>query len=139
MNKRLLQISMAVALVLAIAAAIYYRDSFDVDLIEQWLNQAEGWAPFVFILIYIIATVLFLPGSVFTLAGGVIFGPVLGVFYNVIGATIGAALSFLIARYLASNWVVSACRGQIKTADQWRRKRRLAFCGIYTFSAIISL
>ena len=114
MNKRLLQISMAVALVLAIAAAIYYRDSFDVDLIEQWINQAEGWAPFVFILIYIIATVLFLPGSVFTLAGGVIFGPVLGVLYNVIGATIGAALSFLIARYLASNWVSARSGGKLK-------------------------
>ena len=114
MNKRLLQISMAVALVLAIAAAIYYRDSFDVHLIEQWLNQAEGWAPFVFILIYIIATVLFLPGSVFTLAGGVIFGPVLGVFYNVIGASIGAALSFLIARYLASNWVSARSGGKLK-------------------------
>ena len=114
MNKRLLQISMAVVLVLAIAAAIYYRDNFDVDLIEQWINQAEGWAPFVFILIYIIATVLFLPGSVFTLAGGVIFGPVLGVFYNVIGATIGASLSFLIARYLASNWVSARSGGKLK-------------------------
>ena len=54
---------------------------------------------------YAVATVLFLPGAVITLAGGALFGPVWGTFYNLTGATIGATLAFVIARYLAADWV----------------------------------
>lgn len=126
MNKRLLQLLMGFILLSAIAAGIYYRDSFDVNLIEQWLQQAGWWAPVIFILIYVVATVFFLPGSVFTLAGGVIFGPILGVICNLTGATIGAALSFLIARYLAADVVSKRSAGKLKQlingveAEGWR-------------------
>lgn len=126
MNKRLLQIIIASGLFIMIAVAIYYRDSFDINLIQQWIHQAGWWAPVIFVLTYIIATVLFLPGSVFTLAGGVIFGPVFGVLYNLIGATIGAGLSFLIARYLASDIVSQRAGGKLKQlingveAEGWR-------------------
>jgi uncharacterized membrane protein YdjX (TVP38/TMEM64 family)/rhodanese-related sulfurtransferase len=69
---------------------------------------------------------LFLPGSVMTLAGGALFGPVLGVFVNLTGATLGAIASFLIARYLAHGWVERKTGGRIKTlmdgveAEGWR-------------------
>ena len=46
------------------------------------------------------------PGTIFALAGGVLFGPYLGTFVNLFAATTGAALAFLIARYLASDWVI---------------------------------
>ncbi len=114
MNKRLIRVIIALTLVLAISVAIYYRNDFSVDLIEQWVHQAGWWAPVIFILVYIIATVLFLPGAVFTFAGGIIFGPVLGVLYNMTGATIGAALSFLVARYLASDIVSKRSAGKLK-------------------------
>lgn len=113
-NKRFFQLIIALSLFSAIAIAIYYRGDFSVSQIEQWINQ-QGWlAPVIFILAYIIATVLFLPGALFTFAGGIIFGPVLGVFYNLVGATIGAALSFLIARYLASDFVSQRSGGKLK-------------------------
>lgn len=114
MNKRLLQLILAACLIIAISLAVFYRDNFDIELIRQWIDQAGWWAPVIFILIYTVATVLFLPGSVFTLAGGVIFGPILGVLYNLTGATIGAALSFLIARYLASDIVSQRAGGKLK-------------------------
>ena len=126
MNKRLLQILITSVMIAAIATAIYFRDNFSVEQVELWIEQAGVLAPLVFILIYIAATVLFLPGSVFTLAGGVLFGPYLGVLYNLIGATIGAALSFLIARYLASDWVSNKTGGTVKQlingveAEGWR-------------------
>jgi uncharacterized membrane protein YdjX (TVP38/TMEM64 family)/rhodanese-related sulfurtransferase len=58
-----------------------------------------------FIGLYALAAVLFLPGTVFTLAGGILFGPVLGTVWNLTGATLGAALAFLASRHLASKWV----------------------------------
>ncbi len=126
MNKRIIQAGIAIILLLAIIAAVYYRDVFSVERLEQWLEQAGWWAPAIFILLYICAAVLFLPGSIFTLAGGIIFGPFLGLLYNLTGATIGAALSFLIARYLASDMVSQRSGGKLKQlisgveAEGWR-------------------
>ena len=114
MNKRFIQILISSCLVVAISVAVYYRDQFDVQLLEQWINQAGWWAPVIFILIYIVSTVLFLPGSILTLAGGALFGPVFGALYNLTGATIGAGISFLIARYLASNLVSERSGGKLK-------------------------
>ena len=58
-----------------------------------------------FILLYIIATIAFLPGSILTLGAGVVFGVALGSLYVFIGATIGATGAFLVGRYLARGWI----------------------------------
>ncbi|MEE9422543.1 MAG: TVP38/TMEM64 family protein [Gammaproteobacteria bacterium] len=87
-----------------IALALYYRDHFQLELIESWVTAAGIAAPLIFILVYALAAVLLLPGSVFTLAGGALFGPLWGTLYNLAGATLGATLAFLVARYLAADW-----------------------------------
>jgi len=126
MNKQLFQFTIAIVMLVAISLAVYFRDAINVDLLAQWLDQAGWWAPVFFILLYISATVLFLPGSVFTLAGGIIFGPFFGLLYNLVGATIGASISFLIARYLASDFVLQRSGGRLKQlingveAEGWR-------------------
>ena len=59
-----------------------------------------------FVLAYIAVTGLSLPGAVIlTLGGGFLFGGVFGTLYVNIGATTGATLAFLTARYLLRNWV----------------------------------
>lgn len=62
-------------------------------------------APLLFVLIYALAVTLFLPGTLFCLLGGALFGPWLGALVNVLGATLGATLAFLIARHLAAGMV----------------------------------
>jgi uncharacterized membrane protein YdjX (TVP38/TMEM64 family) len=54
---------------------------------------------------YASATVLFVPGSLLTIAGGALFGPVWGTVWNLAGAITGATLAFLAARYVASDWI----------------------------------
>jgi len=54
---------------------------------------------------------LFMPGLPITLAGGVLFGPIWGVVYTAVGSTIGAGLVFLVARYLARDWVAGKLAG----------------------------
>lgn len=105
MNKNLQRSLLALVLIAAIALAIAYRDQIDVETLEAWVTSAGLVGPLLFMTLYAIATVLFLPGSVLTLAGGALFGPVWGTFFNLTGATLGAALAFLVARYLASDWV----------------------------------
>ncbi len=64
--------------------------------------------------LYILATVLFIPGSILTLGADVVFGVALGSIYVFIGATIGATLAFLIGRYLARGWVAKRIAGRDK-------------------------
>jgi uncharacterized membrane protein YdjX (TVP38/TMEM64 family)/rhodanese-related sulfurtransferase len=115
MNRsRLIRILLIFGLLVGITLAIVYRDRFDAAALEAWINDAGVLAPIVFMLIYALVTVLFLPGSVITLAGGALFGPVLGTAYNLTGATLGAMLAFLISCYLASDWIADKAGGRVK-------------------------
>lgn len=113
-NNHIMRIVLFLGLLAAVTLAIIYRDQFDGAALEAWVRDAGPVAPLLFMLIYALAAVLFLPGSVMTLAGGALFGPVLGTFYNLTGATLGATLAFLIARYLASDWVAEKTGGRVK-------------------------
>ncbi len=64
-----------------------------------WVEGLGPWAGLAFVLGYALATVLFAPGSILTLAGGAIFGLARGTAYVFAGATLGASLAFLVARY----------------------------------------
>ena len=60
----------------------------------------------IFVLAYCAVVGLSLPGgAIMTLAGGFLFGSVLGMLYVNVGASVGATLSFLVARYLLRDWV----------------------------------
>ena len=107
MYKKLQRGLLALILVGGIALAFVYREQIDARILEDWVAGAGVAGPLLFMALYAIATVLFLPGSVLTLAGGALFGPLWGTFYNLTGATLGAVLAFLVARYLASEWVQS--------------------------------
>ena len=80
----------------------------------QWVDSLGAVGAIAFILIYIIATVAFLPGSILTLGAGVVFGVVLGSIYVFIGATLGATLAFLVGRYLARGWISKKIEGNQK-------------------------
>ena len=62
-------------------------------------------APLVYIGFYTVAPALMLPGLPISLAGATVFGPFWGVVYTIIGATLGACVAFLVARYAARDWV----------------------------------
>jgi uncharacterized membrane protein YdjX (TVP38/TMEM64 family)/rhodanese-related sulfurtransferase len=101
----ILRVGILATLVASVVMAYQYRDMLDPSRLEA-LVQAWGTAGMgLFVLIYAIATVSFLPGSVLTLAGGALFGPWLGGLLSLTGATIGAGIAFLIARHLAGPWV----------------------------------
>ena len=114
MNRKRIRIGIFMVLLAGIAAAVIYRDALNAEQLERWLADAGPAAPLLFMLIYILGTVFFLPGSVLTLAGGALFGPAWGTFYNLTGATLGAMLSFLAARYLASEQVAKRTGGRLK-------------------------
>jgi uncharacterized membrane protein YdjX (TVP38/TMEM64 family) len=66
-----------------------------------WISSLGAIAPVIFIALYIVACVLFVPASIITIGAGAIFGVLWGSVYVSIGATAGATCAFLIGRYLA--------------------------------------
>jgi len=86
----------------------YLRDAL------QWIQDLGILGIAIFMAIYILATVLFIPGSILTLGAGVIFGIGLGSLYVFVAATVGAIVAFLIGRYLARSWVESQIEGNQK-------------------------
>ena len=84
---------------LTLASLKENRDALTAFYSENRLLMAGG-----FILLYIVQTALSLPGAaILSLAGGAIFGALMGTFYVNLGATMGATLAFLVARYLFSD------------------------------------
>ena len=71
----------------------------------NWVEQLGPTGPAIFILIYIAACVLFVPGSALTLGAGAIFGVVKGSIIVSVASTLGATAAFLVGRYVARDWV----------------------------------
>lgn len=108
MNKK----KLAIASIVAVLIALFFffdlgryltleslkanRDALRSYYEAHWFLMAGG-----FIILYIAQTALSLPGAaILSLAAGAVFGAVTGTLYVNIGATVGATLAFLVARYL---------------------------------------
>jgi uncharacterized membrane protein YdjX (TVP38/TMEM64 family) len=97
-----------------IVTAILLRDQISVESLAAMVSALGWYAPLVFMACYAVATVFFVPGILFTLAGGVLFGPVYGTLYNLGGATLGATFAFLAARYIAHDWVAQRTGNRLR-------------------------
>jgi uncharacterized membrane protein YdjX (TVP38/TMEM64 family) len=113
----------AARVVLALAAAaLLVAAGRSLDLPQQ-LSRALAWVAdqgaagvVAYILLYVVATVLFLPGSILTLGAGAVYGVVYGVPIVSTAATLGATAAFLAGRYVARGWVSRKVAGNAKFA-----------------------
>jgi uncharacterized membrane protein YdjX (TVP38/TMEM64 family) len=109
----LASIAAPVAPALAQGATASSHLSFFASLQQQlvnalaWIDGLGAIAPLVFIVLYIVITVAFVPASVVTLGAGVVFGVIKGSVLVFIGAMLGATAAFLVGRYVARGWVAS--------------------------------
>ncbi len=84
------------------------------------IERLGPWGPLAFGCLYAMAVVLMIPGSALTLAAGALFGRVVGTITVSLASNIGAALAFLIARYVARDAVERqiARSPKLKAIDQ---------------------
>jgi uncharacterized membrane protein YdjX (TVP38/TMEM64 family) len=102
----------AAAGIVVLLVAAHYLDA------REWLMLAldriaglGAWGVLLFIALYILACVLFLPGSILTLGAGVLFGLFAGSVIVSVAATLGATAAFLVGRYFARDWVAGKIEG----------------------------
>lgn len=72
---------------------------FLVERLDHLVETAGPLGPALFIALYAVAS-LFAPVTPFTIAGAVIFGKFMGMFYNLAAGLAGASLAFFLGRYL---------------------------------------
>lgn len=87
-----------------------------IQTVMTWIDQMGFWGPLAFGLIYAMATVLMIPASLLTIAAGAVFGLLTGIITVSLASTIGATFAFLIARYLARDWLSQQLRRDPKFA-----------------------
>lgn len=99
---------------LAVAGLLYGLGPQLAPYVTGFLDAVAAmgvWAPVVFVAGYALATVAFVPGSLLTMAGGLIFGLGWGTLWVFLGATSGSALAFLISRFLARRAIEKRLEG----------------------------
>lgn len=112
-SKRRNWVTLAVAAVVVVAGVLAARQfglfsllSLDnIDRLDAWFRGFGMWAPAIFIGVWVLACVFFLPGLPITIVGALIFGPLQGTIFSIIGSTLGATAAFLVGRYAARGLV----------------------------------
>ena len=110
-SSKLRPILWLIAAVAVVALARYVNAQELLHRTLAWIGHLGPWGALVFIAVYVLATVLFIPGSVLTLGAGVVFGVAKGSIIVSIAATLGATAAFLVGRYLAREWVARRIEG----------------------------
>lgn len=138
----ILRVILIAALCSAIAWLAFNRQLIQPAALGRTLRRFGPFAPLLFILCYALATVLFAPGVILTLAGGAFFGPLWGTLWSLIGATLGATLAFLVARYVASGWVAKRAGRRLARLiegveeEGWRFVAFVRLVPLFPFNAV---
>jgi len=96
---------LAVFLIAAMVAARMFHMGDRIGELREWILSLGSLGPAIYLLIYVAAVVLAVPGSLISIMAGVMFGSFLGVLLVSLGSTAGAGLAFLLARHWARDAV----------------------------------
>jgi len=110
-------ILLVAVVVAALVAAIVTLPVTDyLAALLEWARGLGVWGPAIVAVVYVVACVLMLPGSVLTLGAGFLFGVVVGTITVSIGSTLGACAAFLVGRTVARRWIEKKIAGNEKFA-----------------------
>lgn len=91
---------------MALAYSLYGLPFADwVTLIADWSKLHPVAGPAIYVACVVVATVMFVPGSVSIMIAGFLFGLAPGILFAAVGTTIGAQFAFLTGRLGARRWV----------------------------------
>ncbi len=95
------------------------------DVLRNFVETAGPLQALVFVVAYVILSVLLVPGTISSVAAGALFGPAWGTLLALAGATIGAIAAFETARALGRERVRARLGRRTDAADRWVRSRGL--------------
>lgn len=101
---------MAIVAVLVLGGKVLNLQQRLADALA-WIDGLGPLGMGVFALLYIVACVFFIPGSLLTLGAGAIYGVVAGSILVSVASTLGATAAFLVGRYLARDRIAKKIEG----------------------------
>ncbi len=96
-----------------------YLTFLNKDVLEQLLQEQSLIAGIIFVFVYALITVLFIPVGPFVVLAGVIFGAWYGMLYILLGAVIGGVISLLISRYYLRTFFKDLCARRFPRIQQY--------------------
>lgn len=106
---------------------VYIRNSglTAIQVMQQFLElmSSKYMGPVIYILLYSIRPLILFPSTILTLAGGFIFGPILGVLYTIIASNISATIAFFVGKYFGLGFFKEGSRNNLvqKYAERLRQ------------------
>jgi uncharacterized membrane protein YdjX (TVP38/TMEM64 family) len=90
--------------VLLITAYQWYAQRNELspwEIVQKMLGFLTDslWGPLIYIVLYAIRPLILFPSTLLTLAGGFVFGPILGVMYTIVASNISSTIAFFVGRY----------------------------------------
>jgi uncharacterized membrane protein YdjX (TVP38/TMEM64 family) len=103
-----------------------------IEELQHWIRLLGLWGPIAFFVIYLGAVIATIPGTIFGVIAGALFGSVIGVILISISSTVGASLTFLIARYFARDTVARwlSTNKTMKRLDQLTEDHGMIIVGL---------
>lgn len=85
------------------------NDLTTADAVKQLatLISSSAWGPIIYIALYLLRPLIFLPAAIWTLLGGFFFGPI-GILYTMIGGNGSALVAYFIGRYFGEGLLESS-------------------------------
>lgn len=140
-RKKRLQIGKWLLVAVAIGVVIWLsRSVFEVDAndLRSWILSFGLWSPVIYILIYTVRPLIFFPASVLSIAGGLAFGAWLGTLYTIIGATLGAMLSFYVAKTVGKSLVRKEWTGNAAKIQSQMEQNGFLYVLLFRFIPVIN-
>jgi uncharacterized membrane protein YdjX (TVP38/TMEM64 family) len=110
---------LALGLVAAVVVAAFVLPVPDPAALRTWASRAGAAAPALLFVTYVVATLVPIPRTVFSLASGLLLGPVVGVTVALLATAVSALLSFALARSLGRRMVARhLTRTRVRTMDE---------------------
>ncbi len=106
MKKNIKLIVLCIIIIAIVAAGVLLPIKDWLVNVLQWTQDLGIWGPIFVAAFYIVACILFLPGSVLTLGAGFLFKLFVGTITVSIGSTLGACAAFLVGRTIGRNWIL---------------------------------
>lgn len=119
MNK-ILKITLTMMVFITILWIVYNILNMDIDAhdIQKYVSSYGKFAPIIYIIMFALVPLTLFPDSILAIGGGLIFGLTKGYIYTLIGALLGASLSFYISRKLGRNFVKKLTKEKLDTIEK---------------------
>ena len=110
LTKTATRVAALLVLLAGIALAIVYRDALDPEVLRPIIDE-NPVSPLFFIVLQILASLLFVPRTVLGIAAGMVFGLVWGIVWAILGSLAGAAAGFALVRWMGAEGALDAAPG----------------------------